>query len=258
MAADRATDGLAQESLVRVQSQLRDLAAAVFGYVDEVGLFVDVVGFPAWDFVAILVKFVDRRLPAARVRFGREHPSGGPLLPVAAGDRVLVEFDAEVLEACRLSDEVVSLKQTLFEECSGLVSGSVHSGELTSEEFHSLYYALYYKVKVVAWSGELVESMGYSYTMTVGSLLDEVGTVVERRWRRARLDCLVLPPFARRCVSLGDLFPLRRASLVSSSCAALETLLVELGASGLEHGEDVITVAAVLKSPVRERSRSRS
>jgi len=86
-----AVDSRARRALDRLKLSLRGLAHAVFESAAELDLLVDVAGLPAWDFVTILVKFVDRRLPAARVRFRDydEEPSVHlHLLRVSEGGRV--------------------------------------------------------------------------------------------------------------------------------------------------------------------------
>jgi len=255
-------DRRARQALGRLQLSVCDLADAVFESVAEPELLVECSGRPAWEFVAILLKFVDLRLPGAQVHFGPAHPSdllrvlraSGGRSTLRQGDRVLLEFGSDVLKACRsqaAGDVAAVLKQTFFEECSGELVVPV-----SVPLCHS--HTPVYMVNILMMSGELFDTLRAVSTQTVGMLLVDVAESVSGPGGVSRLDCIVLPPFARRAASLGDLFRFRRASLVSSSRAALETRLVELGASVLVHDDDVITVTAVLKSAFRDRSRSPS
>ena len=101
-----------------------------------------------------------------------------------------------------------------------------------------------YAISVFTLAGRLLTRFNMLFAATVRDLLLVVHE--DCVYNGNVLDCIVLPAFRQRSPALEQRFPEHKASLRTSSEIALDTLLMELGASMKVDCENIISVYRML------------
>ena len=117
---------------------------------------------------------------------------------------------------------------------------ALRDGEVSPQACIKLRYA----IKVFTLAGRLLTRFDMLFSATVRGLLQVVHE--DCVYNGNVLDCIVLPAFRQRSPALEQRFPEHKASLRTSSEIALETLLMELGASVKVDCENIISVYRML------------
>jgi len=218
---------------------ITSMVASIFAVVKPEDIRLQVHGCAQCAICSVLVMLIDEHLPEATVHI--ERMQGKNVFRVLQANTVLFELEGDD-EYCFFED----LMQSIHMECGRVcprassILVALRDGDVCPQARTKPRYA----IKVFTLSGRLLTRFNMPFTATVRDLLQDVqedcvcdGDI---------LDCVVLPAFRQRSTELEQRFPEHKASLRTSSEIALDTLLMELGASVKVDCKNIISIYKML------------
>jgi len=228
-AIDHAASMEEDGSATLAKHDIASMVASIFAVVEPKDIRLQVHGCAHCTICSVLLMLIDEHLPEATVHI--ERMQGKNVFRVLQANTVLFELEGDD-EYCFFED----LMQSIHMECGRVCPRA-----------SSILVALRtprYTIKVFTLAGRLLTRFDMLFATTVRDLLKVVqkdcvcdGDI---------LDCVVLPAFRQRSPALEQRFPEHKASLHTSSVIALDTLLMELGASMKVDCENIISVYRML------------
>ena len=238
-AIDHAASMEEEKNCTLAKRDIVSMVASIFAVVEPKDIRLQVHGCAHCAICSVLVMLIDEHLPEATVHI--ERMQGKNVFRVLQANTVLFELEGDD-EYCFFED----LMQLLHMECGRVcprassILVALRDGEVSPQACIKPRYA----IKVFTLAGRLLTRFDMLFAATVRDLLLVVHE--DCVYNGNVLDCIVLPAFRQRSPALEQRFPEHKASLHTSSEIALDTLLMELGASVKVDCENIISVYRML------------